>query len=303
MSHRIMVPVVDPETGSDLIRMAAASAHAHEDENAEVMAVNVIKVTQQTILSREPEFEAEHIKQRRALLSSARDIVSEFNVGLRTREIVGRNAGSAVLKIIKEENVDHVLLHWNGTRSVRNYVLGSSIDPVVGRASCDVTLVTFGPEGDWSDSVLVLVGQGPHTPIAARRGAEFATKGKLGFLNVQEPDHTDDNHSPEGRRGDIIETLIAETGVMETFIKNAEELCIERSVAVTADIEQAILTHASEYDTICIGAPRSGPVARAIFGSLPETISEKANCTVVTAHGTDGLPMSVREAIVRQLKI
>ncbi len=120
--------------------MAAVSAHAHNSEDAEVIAVNIIEVPQQTSLSQE-------------LLDSARDIADELDVGLRTRAIVGRNAGSVILDVIEQENADHVLLGWQGTCSRREHVLGSTIDPVIGRAHCDATLVRLGSAAERSDVI------------------------------------------------------------------------------------------------------------------------------------------------------
>ena len=111
--------------------MAAASAHAYEDVNAEVIAVDVIE----------------------------------------------------------EENADHVLLGWQGTRSRREHVLKSTIDSVIGRAPCDATLVKLGAEGErGDDDIMVLAGEGLHAPVAAQCAAEFATAADdapLTLLNVQ----------------------------------------------------------------------------------------------------------------------
>ncbi|MEA5409883.1 universal stress protein [Haloarculaceae archaeon H-GB2-1] len=169
--------------------MAAASAHAHEDEQAEVIAVNVIEVPRQTSLTQDLTFEEERVERQQELLDSARDIATDLDIGLRTRAIVGRDAGSIILDVIEEENADHVLLGWQGTRSRREHVLGSTIDPVIGRAPCDATLVKLGPEdGRGEGDIIALAGEGPHAPVAAQRAAEFvsaADDASLTLLNVQ----------------------------------------------------------------------------------------------------------------------
>jgi len=104
----------------------------------------------------------------------------------------------------------------------------------------------------------------------------------------------DDGHSPKERGHAIIEDL-------------AERASIDGSrydshVEVADDIEGTILDVASAYDTICVGATRSGAVSQAVFGSLPETIGEQADGTVVMARGPEESAMSVREAVVRRLE-
>ena len=297
--YRVVVPVANPETERDLLRLAAASAHAHDSEAAEVIAVNIIEVPQQTSLAQDLTFEEERVERQQQLLDSARDIADELDVGLRTRAIVGRNAGSAILDVIDEEAADHVLLGWKGTRSRREHVLGSTIDPVISRAPCDATLVKLGPEdGRGEGDIMVLAGAGPHAPVAARRATEFATAAggdtSLTLLNIQEPGDDEDGLSPQERGQAVIEDLADRAGI--------EERQYNSRVEVAEDIEGTILDAASKYDTVCVGATRSGAVSQAVFGSLPETIGEQTDRTVVMARGPEESAMSVREAIVRRLE-
>lgn len=297
--YRVVVPVANPDTERDLLRMAAASAHAHDSETAEVIAVNIIEVPQQTSLAQDLTFEEERVERQQELLDSARDIADDLDVGLRTRAIVGRNAGSAILDVIEEEDADHVLLGWKGTRSRREHVLGSTIDPVISRAPCDATLVKLGPAGGrGKGDIMILAGEGPHAPVAARRAREFAEASSeepsLTLFNVQEPGDDEDGVSSQERGQALIEDFVARAGL--------EDLQFNSRIEVADDIEETILDAASEYDTICVGATQSGAVSQAVFGSLPETIGEQTDQTVVMARGPEESAMSVRQAIVRRLE-
>jgi len=297
--YRVVVPVANPETERDLLRMAAASAHAHEDENAELVAMNVIEVPQQTSLSQDLEFEEERVERQQELLAAAQEIAADLDIGLRTRAIVGRDAGSAILDVIEEENADHVFLGWQGTRSRRQHVLGSTIDPVIGRAHCDATLVKLGPKGGRGEGdIMVLAGEGPHAPVAARRAAEFVTAADdatLTLFNVQEPADEDADETPEERGHALIDDLAERAGI--------EYVTYDRRVETAEDVEETILAAADEYDTICVGATRTGPVSQAVFGSLPETVGEETDRTVVMARGPEESAMSIREAIARRLEV
>ncbi|MFC6770085.1 amino acid permease [Halorubrum pallidum] len=298
--YRVVVPVANPETEQDLLRMAAASAHAHEDEQAEVIAVNVIEVPRQTSLSQDLTFEEARVERQQELLDSARDIAADLDIGLRTRAIVGRNAGSVILDVIEEENADHVLLGWQGTRSRREHVLGSTIDPVIGRAQCDATLVKLGPEGGRGEGdIMVLAGKGPHAPVAARRAAEFvsaASDASLTLLNVQPPEtDVDEDSSPTERGEAVIEELAERAGI--------KYMSYDTEIRVAEDTEQTIIDAAQDYDTICAGATRSGAISQAVFGSLPETIGTEVDRTVVMARGPEESAMSIREALLRRLEV
>ncbi|WP_232700705.1 amino acid permease [Halobacterium wangiae] len=294
--YRVVVPVANPTTERDLLRMAAANAHVHEDENAEVVAVNVIEVPQQTSLSQDVEFEETRVKRQQELLDEARTIAEELDIGLRTRAIVGRDAGEVILDVVAEENADHVLLGWKGARSRREHILGSTIDPVVVRAPCEVTLVKLGPEGTRGEGdILALAGEGPHAPVAAQRAAEFASMSpdsSLTFLNVQQSD--DEESDPEERGQEVIDSLVERAAL--------DDVEYASRVVVDGDVEDAILAVADDFDTVCVGATRSSAVSQALFGSIPETIGERTDGTVAMVRGSENAPMSIREALVRRLQ-
>ncbi|MFW6376578.1 MAG: amino acid permease [archaeon] len=298
--YRVLVPVANPETGADLIRLAAASAHANADEEAELIAVNVIEVPQQTSLSQDVAFEEERIEAQRELLEQARSVAENLEIGIRTRSIVGRDAGEIILDVIDEEGADHVLLGWRGARSTREHVLGSTIDPIASRAGCDVTLVKMGPRGTRGHGdMVVLAGEGPHAPYAARRAAEFAriapSETTLTFLNVQRPDdEVTDEEELRTRGQETIETTLDDVDL--------EGVTYDTRVVVSDEVEATLLEVVDEYDTVCVGATRAGAVSQALFGSIPETIGEQADGTVAIARGPEESPRSIREAIVERLQ-
>jgi APA family basic amino acid/polyamine antiporter len=257
-------------------------------------------VPRQTSLSQDLEFEEERVARQQELLDSARDIAEDLDIRLQTRAIVGRNAGSVILDVIDEVGADHVLLGWQGTRSRREYVLGSTIDPVIGRAPCDATLVKLGTDGEPArGQIMALAGQGPHAPVALRRAGEFvnaAQDTELTVVNVQPPGESseEDELSPTARGETLIDEVAQRAGI--------EDTSFDSRVVVAEDIKQAILELTDEYGTICVGATRSSAVSQALFGSLPERIGTEADGTVVIARGPEQSPMSIREAIARRLE-
>jgi nucleotide-binding universal stress UspA family protein/drug/metabolite transporter (DMT)-like permease len=328
--YQVVVPVANPETERDLLRLAAASAHANDDEHAEVVAVNVIEVPDQTSLSQDLAFEEERVERQQELLDAARHIAADLDVGLRTRAIVGRDAGSAILDVVEEEDADHVLLGWEGHRSTREHVLGSTIDPVVGRASCEVTLVKLGPQGTRGEGdLMVLAGEGPHAPVAARRAGEFVRSApwdtSLTLLNVQQPGDDEPDADPPESGVDAPESdadppepdadppepdvedeqQASGEAVVADLAERAgiADLDYETRVVVGEDVEAAMLDVVDEYDTVCVGATRTGTISQALFGSIPETIGERAAGTVVMARGPEESPLSMREAIAERLRV
>ena len=294
-NYRVVVPVANPDTERDLLRLAAANAHAHEDEHAEIIAVNVIEVPQQTSLSQDVEFEEERVARQQELLDAARDIAEDLDIGIRTRAIVGRDVGDVVLNVVEDEQADHVLMGWKGSRSAREHILGSNIDQVVTHAPCEVTLAKLATTErvDEIKDIVALAGEGPHAPIAARRAAELVATthggGTLTLLNAQRPDE----ENPRERGEEIIADVAERAGI--------EYMDYDTEVVVGEDIEKTLLDAVGRYDTVCVGATRSGSVTQALFGSIPETIGEEVDATVAMIRGPKETTRSIREGLIERL--
>jgi nucleotide-binding universal stress UspA family protein len=108
---RVVIPVANPNTERFLLRLGAAIASGHADANgreAELIAVSVIEVPQQTSLQQGIQYEEERVERQQELLKNARDMAEDLGIGIRTRAIVGRSVGDVVLDVIEETDPDHV---------------------------------------------------------------------------------------------------------------------------------------------------------------------------------------------------
>lgn len=292
--YRVVIPVANPETERFLLRLGAAIASGHagaSGEEAELVAVSVIEVPQQTSLQQGIQFEEERVQRQQELLRNAREMAEDLGVGIRTRAIVGRSVGDSVLNVVKEERASHVVLGWSGQRKRYEHILGTNIDPIVEETSCELTLVKKGRDEKVGD-VVALVGTGPYTRLGVRRAAEFAGSdpdAHLTLLNVQRPPGNGEFDPEEDGRA-LIESVAKEAGIQRNYE--------EKVLVSNGDIRQTLLDAVADYDTICVGATRSTAVAQALFGSIPEEIGEKSKGTVALARGAVYKPRSVTQGLV-----
>jgi len=255
------------------------------------VAVSVIEVPQQTSLEQGIQYEEERIQRQQDLLKNARAMAEDLGVGIRTRAIVGRSVGDAVLNVVKEERASHVVLSWSGKKKRYQHVLGTNIDPIVKETDSALTLVQKG-RNDEVVEVVALVGTGPYTRLAARRAAEFSRsdpEAGLTLLNVQRPSENGE-YDPEEEGRALIESVAKEAGV--------EQDHNEKVLGTDGDIRETLLDAVADYDTICVGATRSTAVAQALFGSIPEEIGEQSKGTVALARGALYKPRSVTQGLV-----
>ena len=268
-AYRVVVPVSNPDTQQDLIRLAAATARAHTDEGTpELVAVNVLQVSdpdpQQNV-------EADRLEHQRELLEAASDIASEMDVRLRTVAMTGQRVDETILEAILEESPEQVLLGWRGTLTRAGHVFGPNLDVVIEEAPCEVTLVTLHDEA--IGTPVALAGPGPHSPVAARRAVEFASvDGTVPtLLNVQQPMGETDFDAIE--RGEAVIDDVAERAGLDPS-------AYEREVVVDDDMEAAILETVDRYETICVGLSERSSASRVMFGTIAERISQEATSNV-----------------------
>lgn len=297
--YRVVVPVANPATEETLIRYAAASAYGH-DGPTELVAVNVIEVPPQMSLE-QIELEEERVERQQELLDSARGTAETLDIPLRTRAMVGRNAGSALLSVIEEEEADHVLMGWGRKRRRRDAIFGSTLDPVIERAQCEVTLVTNPSRSP--GRIVALAGRGPNAPSAVRRAGELARTfedSSLTLLNVQPPAdegtaHGDDQTATPTDAGEkAIASVATAAGI--------EESEYEPRVVVSEGIRESLLESVREYDTVSVGATGESFAAQALYGSIPQAIVEQSDGTVLIARDADRSPRTFREALRDRLQ-
>jgi APA family basic amino acid/polyamine antiporter len=266
--YRVVVGVANPETQYGLLRLAAATARAHENDGVpELIAVNVIEAEP----APERNVASDRLEGQRTLLETTRELATEMDITLRTSAVVSEDAGETLVNVIRDKNADQALVGWRGQPERGERVFGSTLDTVVTQAPCDVSLVKI--EDDAIGTPVALAGSGPHAPVAARRAADFATVSDSVaiLLNVQQRRRDEQiNHVRRGR-----ETIqsVAERGGLEE-----EEY--ESAVVVATDVESAIIQTVQEYDTVCVGLSEKSDLSRAVFGSLAERISQEMSGNV-----------------------
>ena len=275
-AYRVLVPVSNPDTQQDLIRLAAATAHAHTDEGTpELVAVNVLQVSG---LDPQQNVAAERLEHQRDLLEGAGDIAAEMDVRLRTVAMTGERVDETILEAIADEEPDQVLVGWDGEQSRQSGVFGRNLDAVVEDAPCEVTLVTF--HDDTIGAPVALAGPGPHSSVAARRAAEFASvDGAVPtLLNVQQPSGDDDAAADRGNA--VIDDVAEQAGL--------DPDAYEREVVVDDDIEAAILATVDQYNTVCVGLSERSVASRVMVGTIAERVSQEATSNVGIVRGSDG---------------
>ncbi|MBB6647081.1 amino acid permease [Halobellus ruber] len=280
-SYRVVVPVANPTTQRRLLRLAAATARAHADDGEpELVAVHVTEARR----SPDRNVESDRLDERRDLLTVARGVATDIGIDLDTRSAIADDPGEVILDVIRETDAEQVVLGWQGVTDGDSEVFGSTLDPVIERAPCDVALVEF--EQETIGESVALVDAGPHAATVAQRAVDFATvDGETAtLLTVQRP--TDDaDPVKEGRR-------------MIEWVANRANLDpdeYEPEVVVSENLSTAIIETVTGYDTVCVGLSERSDAERIEFGSTARRVSRDAPGNVAVVRGRELLEPDARD--------
>ena len=270
----VLVAVGDPENVEQLVRTASDLARAVRG------GVRIVSVVVKSHDSPFGVFSDETIAERysgdrRALLDRASDVVPA-DVPVEAEIVVARSVERGLLRAVAETGPAALLIGWRGRDRQRSgVVLGTSVDAVLRRATCDVYVERIGRLADGVDGVLLPVAGGPHVrPAAAIAGAVAAANdATVTVISVATPD--DD---PE----DVAERVAEGRAAVEA----APGPTVETRTVVreSADVEGALVDAAAAHDVVAFGATRRGALRARLVGSVPRRVAERTNRTVLLAR-------------------
>jgi amino acid transporter/nucleotide-binding universal stress UspA family protein len=284
--YRVVVPVANPTTQRRLLRLAAATARAHADDGEpELVAVHVTEARP----SPDRNVESDRLNEQRDLLTVARGVAADIDIDLDTRSAIADDPGEVILEVIRETDAEQVVLGWQGVADGDDdgEVFGSTLDPVIERAPCDVALVEF--EQETIGESVALVDAGPHAATVARRAVDFATvDGETPTLLTVQRSTDDADPVNEGRR-------------MIEWVANRANLDpdeYESEVVVSEDLSAAIIDAVTAYDTVCVGLSERSDAERLEFGSTARRVSRDAPGNVAVVRGRELLDPDGRDRAV-----
>ncbi len=292
---RILIPVANPGTAGELVRIGAALL---EPRSGELRALGIVEVPEGMPLSEG----ATRARHARRLLQRVLDYAPE-GVPIHPLVRIARHAAEGIIEAAGEEEADLLIFGWGGRHTIHagsetapdgsrrrgratgeaSSVVSPTIDQVVRAAPCDIAVVKQRGATEIR-RILVPVRGGPHAELALTFADAIGTYhgATVTVLHVV----------PAGITGAV--RAQAERA-LAAFVKQHVHGVAEPLVREAANVRTAILREAERADLVVVGASASptegGPEAH-LFGALPEAIATRARPTVVV--------VKTRETIGRQ---
>ncbi len=277
---RILIPVANPLTAEELIRLGSALL---DPRGGELTALGIVEVPEGMPLSEG----ATRARHARRLLQRVLDFGPE-GTAIHPIVRIGRRAAEGIIEASAEQESDLIIFGWGGKPAApRNgqgpSIFSATIDEVVRESPCDIAVVKQRGSGDIR-RVLVPVRGGPHAELAIRFADAIARRhdAQVVVLHLVPP-------------GMTLAVRAQAEHALAAFIKEHVRGRGEPVLREASNVRNAILREAEKADLVVMGAsasPGGQDGATYLFGALPEAVATRARPTVIV--------VKTRELIGRQ---
>lgn len=252
--YRVLLPVANPASIAPLASVARDLAKAR---NGEVILLHVVTVPWTTLPSA-----ARHLADdAKPLLAQAGMLIRDVPVHAVIQ--IAHDPAAAILATAEEEDANLILLGWRGGKALREHVLGSTLDPVIREAPCDVAVLRAAP-GERGRVLVGARGKGKHARLGAEiAGALARARGTrlVGVTVLTSPRQIE----PEARLAGIVAG--AGIGPWETDFLTVE----------APNAEEGLFRSLQPADLLVLGASDEPAWKVHIIGTVPERIARRAH--------------------------
>jgi len=261
-SYRIVVPIGNPRTETQLVELAATLASVRE--NATVHAVHVIQVP-----NRRSGFGSQQnsriVAESDAQMESVREIASGYDVGCETSTTVSHRSFEEVFGIAEQKHADLMLLGWGDDQPWDTLRSSRSLRELTSRLPCD--FLVLNDRGLDASRILLPTAGGPDSDLAAEtaRALRSTVGSSISLLHVVD----DPDERESGER--FLTKWAASHGLDDA----------DRTIDDSGDVERAIAHEADDSTLVVIGATDRGLLSRLVRGSLHFDVINEVDCSVL----------------------
>ena len=274
---RVLIPVANPMTAEELIRLGAAML---DERSGELSALGIVEVPEGMPLSEG----ATRARHARRLLQRVLDYAPD---GTTIHPIVriGRHAAEGIIEASAEQEADLIIFGWGGRAAGGNNgngptIFSPTIDEVVRHSPCDIAVVKQ-RGSKVIKRVLVPVRGGPHAELALHFADAIARHHDaiVTVLHLVPP-------------GITLAVRAQAERALASFIKQHISGRSEALLREAPNVRNAILREAEKADLVVMGAsasPGGSGGESYLFGALPEAIAARARSTVMVVKTRESI--------------
>ncbi|NEP17976.1 MAG: CBS domain-containing protein [Leptolyngbya sp. SIO4C1] len=259
---RLLIPLSNPQTTPELMRLAIAIARVH---HYEIECVHILTVPQEV---KPAEAQIDTAAGQR-LLQQAQAAAAPYGLSVHTQIRVAHNVAQALLEVVKVRHGNLLLIGWQQPSLSSGRVFGSVVDTMIRQAPCHVIVARLGKSLRFKRWLLPIAG-GPNSEQAIMLLPALLTLGPSPAVSLCHICGVGQRRPP------FLAPIAAQ-------LRRRLRQPVETIVAISDDPAQAIarLSQQQRSDVILLGASREGLLAQMIKGNLPRRVAQESDCTLL----------------------
>ena len=263
---RILVPIANPGTIQNLIRIAAAIAR---EKDGELLLLKVVKLPNQIPLT---SYDDSMLEQQQLELNQARRFAEGEGVPAHALIRIGYSIPRAILETSSQHHCNLTVIGWKGSTTSQQRILGNITDTIVTHAETDIILVKFMDDNP-IERILLPTAGGEHAKCAEQyaHAIVHAIEGQLTPCQVIRNNATEEEL--QQGRNNLAASL--------KRLRSKENIRLSDELVRSENVVEGIIDAAESYDAIMIGAAGQSLYPQLLFGSIPETIAKRSTKTVI----------------------
>jgi len=264
--YRILVSVANPANAVPLAQHCFRFCQA-KGSCPEVEVIHMVPVPSQVPLSDASKYAA---SGEEAIIEAMIYLAPRYTFGSTMRYC--RNIARGIVSAANERKADLLIMGWQGHRG-GGFSLGSTVDPILERASCNVAVFKNCRQQKYIN-VLVPFAGGPNAAFSLETAYIMMEKneGRIVLLNVARP----------GKPTQDIDGFLQEALPQI----NVPRSCIEpRYIVTKEDLLKTLLSEAENFDLVIIGATGDPIFRQRVMGSFPEEFACRCDKPLIMVKG------------------
>ena len=187
-----------------------------------------------------------------------------------------RNIARGIVSAVREKHTDMLIMGWHGRRHRGPFTLGSTLDPIIERAPCDVIVLKDCGGNQTFKRVLVPLAGGPNGALALEIASILADKddGKVTAFTIFSRKSEFDPNSFVADNADRL---------------HIDPSHVEARVVFADSVVNAILNESQEHDLVVLGTTREPLLRQMTHASVPEEIAHRCRKPMVMVKASAGI--------------
>ncbi|WP_380680715.1 formate/nitrite transporter family protein [Salinigranum sp. GCM10025319] len=274
--YRIVVPVQNPRTETQLVEVACLLASQRDD--AVVNPVHIVQVPDRSRGYGSTQ-RRRIVAESEALMEDMREIAADYGVECESSTVISRRSFEELFEIARRKQADLALLQWGDDRLWGAARTDRSLSDLTSQLPCDFLVLKN--HGFDASRILLPTEEGANCELSAEvaRTLRDAVGSELTLLHVV----ADATERESGER--FLAEWADDHGIGDAT----------RIVDDTGDVERAIAREARDNSLLLLGATERGLLSRLVHDSLNLSVVDEVDCSVLLAERSR--PRSLRERL------